>query len=61
VRVERLQRGHEILKKIAVALGGFIILVGIVLLASFSLAIFGIFNPNLFLSGEVRPACPRHS
>jgi hypothetical protein len=54
VGVKQLQRGREIIKKTAVALGGFIILVGIVMLATFSLAIFGIFDLNIFLSEEAQ-------
>jgi hypothetical protein len=54
VRVKQLKRGRGIIKKTAVALGGFIILVGIVLLATFSLVMFGIFDPNIFLSGEAQ-------
>jgi hypothetical protein len=54
VGVKQLKRGREIVKKTAVALGGFIILVGIVLLGTFSLVIFGVFDPNVFLSGEAQ-------
>jgi len=54
VGVKQLQRGREFIKKTGVALGGFIILVGVILLATFSLAIFGIFDLNIFLSGDVK-------
>jgi hypothetical protein len=52
--MKQLGRGREIVRKTAVALGGFIILVGIVMLATFSLAMFGIFDPNIFVGGEAQ-------
>ncbi|OYT46919.1 hypothetical protein B6U79_05005 [Candidatus Bathyarchaeota archaeon ex4484_231] len=49
-----MQKNRETTKKIVIAIGGFIILAGVILLSTFSLAFFGIFNPDLFLSKEIQ-------
>ena len=36
------------------AIAGFIILIGIILLSAFFLAVLGIFNPNLFLNKDIQ-------
>jgi hypothetical protein len=46
--------GRKTIKKVAVAIGGLIILLGMITLGISALAFFGIINPELFLNEEPR-------
>lgn len=47
-------KSKEIVRKMAVAMGGFIIFVGIVLLGIFSLTFFGVLEPDLLIGPVYR-------
>lgn len=48
------QIGKERIGRAAVAIGGFIIMIGVILLGTFVLAFFGVFDTSLFLNEEGR-------
>ena len=52
--MDQLEKNSDLISKVAVTLGGFIIIVGIILLGAFSLVVFGIFDPTLFLAEDIK-------